>query len=220
MIEVHNVCKTYLMGDEIINAVNHISFSVQDGSFISVTGKSGSGKSTLLHLLGGLDPVDSGRIIIDGKNICLMEEKELSVFRKKNLGFVFQFFNLLPELTLEENILFPAKVDKTVPDKAFFDYIIDVLGLGDRLNHLPSQLSGGQLQRAAIARALILKPKILLLDEPTGNLDAEASDAVINMLIRLHKDLNQTAVLVTHDKDIADTADSKIIIRDGVLSYE
>lgn len=146
--------------------------------------------------------------------------KRIKRIQKKNLGFVFQFFNLLPELTLEENILFPAKVDKTVPDKAFFDYIIDVLGLGDRLNHLPSQLSGGQLQRAAIARALILKPKILLLDEPTGNLDAEASDAVINMLIRLHKDLNQTAVLVTHDKDIADTADSKIIIRDGVLSYE
>lgn len=220
MIHTHNVCKTYLMGDTEIRALDHVSLSVDDGKFVAVRGKSGSGKSTLLHILGGLDSPDSGMVFIGEKDIAKMQEKELAVFRRRHIGFVFQFFNLLPELTLLENVLFPAKIDKTVPDPDYLDYILETLELSDRFHHLPAQLSGGQMQRTAIARALILKPELLLLDEPTGNLDEESAGKVIAMLSTLHKETDTTILLVTHDADVAAAADCSVVIRDGVLSYE
>lgn len=220
MISMHNVNKTYLMGETEIRALDHITFSVEDGKFVAVRGKSGSGKSTLLHILGGLDTPDTGMVLIGGQDIAKMQEKELAIFRRQHIGFVFQFFNLLPELTLLENVLFPAKIDKTVPDDDYLDYILETLALEERLHHLPAQLSGGQMQRAAIARALILKPEILLLDEPTGNLDEESAKDVIRMLTAIHKETGTTILLVTHDTEVAAAADFSVVIRDGVLSYE
>lgn len=220
MIRTENVCKVYEMGEITIHALDNVNLCVEDGAFLAVTGKSGSGKSTLLNILGGLDYPDSGRVLIDETDIGSLNEKDMSVFRRKNIGFVFQFFNLLPELTLMENILFPAYIDKADVDAAYLDYIISALALDDRKNHLPAQLSGGQQQRTAIARALILKPRLLLLDEPTGNLDEESSHAVIDMLCALNKETNQTMVLVTHDKDISAGAEKILRIRDGVILDE
>ncbi len=220
MIDLRNVHKSYLMGDKEIRALDHITFAVEGGKFVAVRGKSGSGKSTLLHVVGGLDTPDGGMVRIAGEDITKMQEKELAVFRRRHIGFVFQFFNLLPELTLLENILFPAKIEKGFPDGEYLDYILDTLALRDRLDHLPAQLSGGQMQRAAIARALILKPEILLLDEPTGNLDEESAKDVIRMLAAIHKETGTTILLVTHDTEVAAAADFSVVIRDGVLSYE
>lgn len=220
MIDLRNVHKSYLMGDKEIRALDHITFAVEGGKFVAVRGKSGSGKSTLLHVVGGLDTPDGGMVRIAGEDITKMQEKELAVFRRRHIGFVFQFFNLLPELTLLENILFPAKIEKGFPDGEYLDYILDTLALEERLHHLPAQLSGGQMQRAAIARALILKPEILLLDEPTGNLDEESAKDVIRMLAAIHKETGTTILLVTHDTEVAAAADFSVVIRDGVLSYE
>ena len=220
MIDLRNVHKSYLMGDKEIRALDHITFAVEGGKFVAVRGKSGSGKSTLLHVVGGLDTPDGGMVRIAGEDITKMQEKELAVFRRRHIGFVFQFFNLLPELTLLENILFPAKIEKGFPDGEYLDYILDTLALRDRLDHLPAQLSGGQMQRAAIARALILSPELLLLDEPTGNLDEESAKDVIRMLTAIHKETQTTILLVTHDADVAAAADFSVVIRDGVLSYE
>lgn len=220
MIDLRNVHKSYLMGDKEIRALDHITFAVEGGKFVAVRGKSGSGKSTLLHVVGGLDTPDGGMVRIAGEDITKMQEKELAVFRRRHIGFVFQFFNLLPELTLLENILFPAKIEKGFPDGEYLDYILDTLALRDRLDHLPAQLSGGQMQRAAIARALILSPELLLLDEPTGNLDEESAKDVIRMLTAIHKETQTTILLVTHDADVAAAADFSVVIRDGVLSHE
>lgn len=220
MIRIQDVCKEYSMGENTVQALDHVHLTIEDGQFVAVMGKSGSGKSTLLHVLGGLDTADSGDVFIDDVNICTMREKELSVFRRKNIGFVFQFFNLLPELNLLENILFPAKIDQTDVEPEYLAYILRVLHLKDRENHLPGQLSGGQQQRTAIARALILRPKLLLLDEPTGNLDEESSIAVLEMLCALKRQTGQTMVLVTHDMDIAKKADRIVQIRDGVIVDE
>lgn len=217
MIETKNCSKIYRLGEKEIHALNNVSVFIDKGEFVAVVGKSGSGKSTFLNLIGGLDSPTKGKIKINGTDITDMSEKKLGEFRRKNLGFVFQAFNLVPELTLKENILFPALIEKTDIKDSYFDFLVESLGLCDRKEHLPSQLSGGEQQRAAIARALILSPPVLLLDEPTGNLDEATSEKTLELLAALKKEIGFTTVLVTHDPDVAARADRKIILRDGCV---
>lgn len=215
MLVLNNVVKTFETGMTNVSAVNNVSLHIKKSEFVSIMGKSGSGKSTLLHLIGGLDSPDSGNIIVDSVNITNMKEKELSNFRKKNIGFVFQFFNLIPELSAMDNILLAQQLSGVTYDKEYYNKLITLLGLSKRQSHLPSQLSGGEKQRVAIARALITKPKLLLLDEPTGNLDTESASMVLSMLIELKKEINQTVLMVTHDLECAEKADSIIILKNG-----
>lgn len=223
MIKVENVSKSYYVGKNEIKALNSVTIQFDNNQFYSVMGKSGSGKTTLLNILGGLDRPDSGKVIIDNSNICMLDEKKLSVFRRKNIGFVFQFFNLLPELNVRENIMFPVLLNKSKIDididNDYYNQIISTLNLDSHISHLPYQLSGGQLQRVAIARALILKPQILLLDEPTGNLDYDTSLQTMDMLVELKNELKQTVVMVTHDLEMSSYADKTIKIQDGKV-YE
>lgn len=215
MIKVKNLIKVYKQGNTEICAVSNFSVEILDNEFISIIGKSGSGKSTLLHLLGGLDKPDSGNILIDEVDITKLTDKQMSKFRREKMGFVFQNFNLIPELTAKENIIFPLLLSKKDVDTDFLDWILKLLDLDNRLDHLPSQLSGGQKQRVAIARAFITKPKFVFCDEPTGNLDSESSDAVMKMILALKQELQMTVLLVTHDKDYASIADRIIKLKDG-----
>lgn len=217
MLKLINVTKKYQTGDIEITAVKNLSLTLEKGCFAAVTGKSGSGKSTLLNLIGGLDSVTNGNIIINGTDITHMKENKLSDFRRKNIGFVFQFFNLIPELDAKDNIMLAQQLSGSKPDTDYYNRIIDILGIGDRQTHLPSQLSGGQKQRVAIARALIPKPLLLLLDEPTGNLDSKSSSSVINMIKELKDELGQTVIMVTHDMEIASQADHIITLQDGSI---
>lgn len=185
---------------------------------MTVVGESGSGKSTLLNLLGGLDTPTSGRIFIDGKEICSMKEEKQTIFRRRNIGFIFQAYNLIPELTVEQNIIFPLLLDYKKPDTIYLDEVLTILGLKDRKNHLPNQLSGGQQQRVAIGRALITKPSIILADEPTGNLDSKNSNDVISLLKVTAEKYNQTIIMITHNTNIASTADRILQVSDGVLT--
>ncbi|MDT8719341.1 ABC transporter ATP-binding protein [Clostridium sp. 19966] len=217
ILRVENLNKVYGTGNSRVDALKDINLSVNKGEFAAIVGASGSGKSTLLHLLGGLDMPTSGKVIIDSESIYDYKEEKLAIFRRRKIGFIFQFFNLIPVLDVEENISLPALLDNEKVDKKYLDEIISLLGLTERKTHLPSELSGGQQQRVSIGRALLNKPSIILADEPTGNLDSKNSKEVIDLLKFTAKKYNQTLILITHDVNIASMADRIINIEDGVI---
>lgn len=220
ILKVENLVKTYGEGDNIVNAVDNISLSVNKGEFVAIVGASGSGKSTLLHLLGGVDRPTSGKIYIDGNEINNMNNDKLSIFRRRQIGIVYQFYNLIPILTVEENISLPCDLDGNRPDKERMDLILKSFGLFERRNHLPNELSGGQQQRTSIARALINNPAILLADEPTGNLDSKSTEEIMSILKMSNRDFNQTIIMITHNLEIAKEADRIITIQDGKILRE
>lgn len=217
-IEAKGLSKIYGTGENQVVALDCVNLEIASCDFISIMGPSGSGKSTLLHLLSGLDKPTSGSLSYDGKDIYSLSDKELSAFRRQRIGFIFQQFNLLPVLTAKENIIMPLLLDKKQPDEAYLTQIAQLLGIEDRLSHLPHELSGGQQQRVAIARALIAKPDIIFADEPTGNLDSKSGGEVMNMLNGIWKKMGKTLVIITHDSRIAHMADRQFMIVDGVLS--
>lgn len=220
ILKVENLVKTYGEGDNIVNAVDNISLSVNKGEFVAIVGASGSGKSTLLHLLGGVDRPTSGEIYIDGNEINNMNNDKLAIFRRRQIGIVYQFYNLIPILTVEENISLPCDLDGNRPDKERMDLILKSFGLFERRNHLPNELSGGQQQRTSIARALINNPAILLADEPTGNLDSKSTEEIMSILKMSNRDFNQTIIMITHNLEIAKEADRIITIQDGKIVKE
>lgn len=217
LIEVKNLNKIYGSGEAEVKALKNINLNIEQGEFVAIVGQSGSGKSTLLHLIGGVDIPSSGEVIIDGKNIYKLKEKELSILRRRKLGFIFQFFNLIPVLTAQENIEMPVLLDNEKIDKKYMNELLRILGLEERKNNYPSQLSGGQQQRVSIGRALANKPSIILADEPTGNLDSKNSKEVLELLKYCAKKYNQTLILITHDINIAKSADRVITIEDGEI---
>jgi|LSQX01.2.fsa_nt_gb putative ABC transport system ATP-binding protein len=214
-IQVDNLRRQYGQGEARVVALNDVSLSIDQGAFVAVMGSSGSGKSTLLHLLGGVDKPDAGRVIIDGTDLYALSETELTVFRRRRIGLIYQFFNLVPELTVEENILLPQLLDGKAGDQQQLEELLAATGLSDRRRHLPSQLSGGQQQRVAIARALVNRPALVLADEPTGNLDTRNGHEVMQLLRLANRDMGQTLVLITHDERIARQADRVLTIEDG-----
>lgn len=217
ILKTIGLTKTYGKGEIKVEALKDINISINQGEFVAVVGASGSGKSTFLHMLGGVDKPTSGEIFIDGVNISKLKEEELAIFRRRKVGFIFQFYNLIPVLTAEENMMMPILLDYKKPDKNYMNELIDILGLKDRLNHLPAELSGGQQQRVSIGRALIYKPSIILADEPTGNLDSKNSKDIIELLKFSVRKYNQTLILITHDLNIASQADRIIHMEDGVI---
>lgn len=217
ILEVQNLCKTYGKGEARVQALDHVSFSVGKGEFIAIVGESGSGKSTLLNVVGALDNPTSGKVLIDGKDIFSMPEKKLTVFRRQNIGFIFQSFNLIPELNVEQNITFPLLLDYQKPDQRYVEELLGILGLKERRKHLPSQLSGGQQQRVAIGRALAARPAIIMADEPTGNLDSKNSQEVITLLKSMSAKYRQTILMITHNENHADATDRVLRMTDGRL---
>ena len=215
ILEVQDLTKKYGEGDSEVVAVNHISFSVEKGEFVAITGASGSGKSTLMNMIGGIDTPTSGEVRIDGRSISSMSEDELAIFRRRNLGMIYQFYNLIPTLTAEENIVLPWRLDGRKRNDEKVKEILSVLGLSQRAGHLPGQMSGGQQQRVSIGRALINDPAFILADEPTGNLDSKTSGEIIDLLKYTNERLGQTILLITHDEKIALSADRIITIGDG-----
>ena len=213
-----SLSKTYGAGDTAVHALKNVTFSVPKGEYVAIVGESGSGKSTLLNMIGALDNPTSGKVMIDGKDIFSMRERKLTIFRRRNIGFIFQSFNLIPELTVEQNIIFPVLLDYQKPDRKYLEELLDVLNLKKRRNHLPSQLSGGQQQRVAIGRALFTRPSLVLADEPTGNLDSQNSSEVIALLKNASKRYAQTIIMITHNRSIAQTADRVLQVSDGVLT--
>lgn len=220
LIEVKNLNKIYGSGEAEVKALKNINLNIEQGEFVAIVGQSGSGKSTLLHLIGGADIPSSGEVIIDGKNIYKLKEKELSILRRRKLGFIFQFFNLIPVLTAQENIEMPVLLDNEKIDKKYMNELLRILGLEERKNNYPSQLSGGQQQRVSIGRALANKPSIILADEPTGNLYSKNSKEVLELLKYCAKKYNQTLILITHDINIAKSADRVITIEDGEITSD
>lgn len=218
LLEVTHICKTYGSGETAVKALENVSFSVPKGEYTAVVGESGSGKSTLLNIIGALDTPSSGKVLIDGKDVFSMDERKLTIFRRRNIGFIFQAFNLIPELTVEQNMIFPMLLDYRKPDRKYLEELLAVLNLDGRRNHLPSQLSGGQQQRVAIGRALITRPSLILADEPTGNLDSRNSSEVIALLKEASKKYEQTILMITHNRSIAQTADRVLQVSDGVLT--
>ncbi len=218
LLEVNNICKTYGSGEAAVQALKKVSFSVPKGEYVAIVGESGSGKSTLLNMIGALDMPTSGKVIISGKDIFSMNDRKLTVFRRRNIGFIFQAFNLIPELTVEQNIIFPVLLDYQKPDRKYLEELLEVLNLKERRNHLPNQLSGGQQQRVAIGRALFTRPSLILADEPTGNLDTQNSSEVIALLKEASKKYEQTIIMITHSRSIAQTADRVLNVSDGVLT--
>ena len=218
LLEVRNICKIYGSGETSVKALKDVSFSVPRGEYVAVVGESGSGKSTLLNMIGALDIPTSGKVLIDGKDIFSMNDRKLTVFRRRNIGFIFQAFNLIPELTVEQNMIFPMLLDYQKPDRKYLEELLTVLNLKDRRNYLPSQLSGGQQQRVAIGRALITRPALILADEPTGNLDTQNSSEVIALLKEASIKYEQTIIMITHNRSIAQTADRVLQVSDGVLT--
>ena len=218
ILEMENVDKIYGSGDSEVKALNHVSFSVHKGEFIAIIGESGSGKSTLLNIVGMLDRPTNGKIVIDGIEQREMTLDQQAVFRRENIGFIFQSFNFIQELTVEENIIFPISLGHNKPDRKKIDSIINKLGLEKRKQHFPSQLSGGQQQRVAIGRALATEPKLILADEPTGNLDSKNSQEVIKILWEISKEYGRTVLLITHNHDIAKVADRILYVKDGCVS--
>lgn len=217
ILKVENLNKTYGVGESKVEALKSVNLSINKGEFVAIVGASGSGKSTLLHLLGGLDRPTDGKVIIDGESIYEHKEEKLAIFRRRKIGFIFQFFNLIPVLDVEENIALPALLDNEQVDKIYLNELIEMLGLTKRKGHLPSELSGGQQQRVSIGRALLNKPSIILADEPTGNLDSKNSKEVIELLRFSARKYNQTLILITHDVNIASMADRAITIQDGEI---
>ncbi len=217
ILEVQNLCKTYGKGEAEVRALDHVSFSVGKGEFIAIVGESGSGKSTLLNVVGALDNPTSGKVLIDGKDIFSMPEKKLTVFRRQNIGFIFQSFNLIPELNVEQNITFPLLLDYQKPDQKYVEELLEILGLKERRKHLPSQLSGGQQQRVAIGRALAARPAIIMADEPTGNLDSKNSQEVITLLKSMSAKYRQTILMITHNENHADATNRVLRMTDGRL---
>ena len=218
LLEVNNICKTYGSGETAVHALKKVSFSVPKGEYVAIVGESGSGKSTLLNMIGALDTPTSGKVVIGGKEIFSMNDNRLTVFRRRNIGFIFQAFNLIPELTVEQNIIFPVLLDYQKPDRKYLEELLTVLNLKERRNHLPSQLSGGQQQRVAIGRALITRPSLILADEPTGNLDTQNSSEVIALLKEASRRYEQTIIMITHNRSIAQSADRILQVSDGVLT--
>ncbi|MFD1065589.1 ABC transporter ATP-binding protein [Oceanobacillus locisalsi] len=219
-MRVENLSKVYGKGDTAVKALDNVSFSVEQGEFVAIIGPSGSGKSTLLHLLGGVDRPTDGKVFIENTDIYELNETQLAVFRRRQIGLIYQFYNLLPILTVEENITLPMLLDSHQVEKKHFKELIEILGLKDRLDYLPNQLSGGQQQRVSIGRALISNPSIILADEPTGNLDSKNSKEIIDLLKLFNKTYHQTLVVITHDERIALQADRVISIEDGVIAKD
>lgn len=220
ILEVKNLCKTYGKGETEVKALNNVSFSVDKGEFVAIIGPSGSGKSTLLHILGGVDVPTSGSVIINGEDISKLNETALAIFRRRQIGLIYQFYNLIPILTVEENLTLPLRLDGRKPDERQTEYLVKTLGLENRLDHLPNQLSGGQQQRVSIGRALINNPALMLADEPTGNLDSENSREIVSLLRKFNKEQNQTVIIITHDERIALAADRIIEIEDGKIKRD
>ncbi len=218
LLEVQKICKTYGSKEAAVRALKGVSFSVPKGEYVAIVGESGSGKSTLLNMIGGLDTPTSGKVLVDGQDTFAMRERNLTVFRRRNIGFIFQSFNLIPELTVEQNIMFPVLLDYQKPDRKYLEELLTVLHLRERRSHLPSQLSGGQQQRVAIGRALITRPALVLADEPTGNLDTQNSSEVIALLKEASRKYEQTIIMITHNRMIAQTADRVLQVSDGVLT--
>lgn len=218
ILNVNNLCKTYGEGEAKVNALKNVSFSLEKGEFAAIVGESGSGKSTLLNCIGALDTPTSGTILMDGQNLFSMKEEARTIFRRRNIGFIFQSFQLVSELNVEQNIMFPLLLDYRKPDPKEVEEILNLLGLTERRYHLPSQLSGGQQQRVAIGRALITKPKLILADEPTGNLDSKNSQDVMDMLIKASRQYQQTILLITHNKNLTVSVDRVFQVSDGVLT--
>ena len=218
LLEVKNLSKPYGSGEAAVHALKGVSFRVPKGEYVAVVGESGSGKSTLLNLIGALDTPTSGKVWIDGRDIFSMKERSLTVFRRRNIGFIFQSFNLIPELTVEQNIIFPLLLDYRKPDKKYLEELLSVLNLKERRRHLPGQLSGGQQQRVAIGRALITRPALILADEPTGNLDTQSTSEVVSLLKEASRRYEQTILMITHSRSIAQTADRILQVSDGVLT--
>lgn len=217
-LQVENLCKTYGKGEARVDALQNVTFSLEKGEFATVIGESGSGKSTLLNCIGGLDTPTSGTIRLDGEELFAMKEQERTIFRRRNIGFVFQSFQLVSELTVEQNIAFPLLLDYQKPDQDRIDELLQVLGLTDRRRHLPSQLSGGQQQRVAIGRALVMQPMLILADEPTGNLDSKNSQDVIELLVQASRRYQQTILMITHNVGLTSSSDRVLRVTDGVLT--
>lgn len=220
ILRVENLTKSYGKNETKVDAIKNVSLSVEKGTFIAITGPSGSGKSTLLHLLGGVDRPTSGKVYINDVDIYNLKTKDLAIFRRRNIGFIYQFYNLIPVLNVKENILLPAELDNRDIDREYFDDLMKTLGLIDREKHLPNQLSGGQQQRTSIGRALINRPSIILADEPTGNLDSKNSKEILELLNLSVKKYNQTLIMITHDKNMALQADRIISIEDGIIKSD
>ena len=220
ILEIKNLCKVYGSGETRVDALKDVTFDVEQGEFVAIVGPSGSGKSTLMHILGGVDVPTSGIVNIAGTDIGQLDETKLAIFRRRNIGLIYQFYNLIPILNVEENMTLPILLDGKKPDKKLLDDIVDKLGMKDRLAHLPNQLSGGQQQRVSIGRALMNHPALLLADEPTGNLDSENSKEIISLLRKFNKENNQTVIIITHDERIALSADRVITIEDGRITRD
>lgn len=218
ILEVTNLCKTYGKGDTMVKALDNVSFSVEKGEFVAIIGPSGSGKSTLLHILGGVDVPTKGSVVINQTDISNLDETALAIFRRRQIGLIYQFYNLIPILTVQENLTLPLLLDGRKPDEKQISTLVKRLGLENRLDHLPNQLSGGQQQRVSIGRALVNNPALMLADEPTGNLDSENSKEIISLLRQFNKDFNQTVIIITHDEKIANSADRVIKIEDGKIT--
>ena len=218
LLKVKAVSKTYGSGEAAVHALKKASFTVPKGEFVAIVGESGSGKTTLLNMIGALDTPTSGKVFIDGKDIFAMKEKRLTIFRRRNIGFIFQSFNLIPELTVEQNMIFPVLLDYQKPDKRYLEELLSVLNLKERRHHLPGQLSGGQQQRAAIGRALMTRSSLILADEPTGNLDTQNSSEVMALLKETSRKYEQTIIMITHNRRIAQTADRILQVSDGVVT--
>lgn len=220
ILKVENLTKIYGKDTTKVVALDNVSFSVEKGEFVAIVGASGSGKSTLLHLIGGVDRPTSGKVYIDGKNIYNFDDDKLAIFRRRQIGLIYQFYNLIPILNVEENITLPLALDNRKIDKETLNDLLKLLGLQNRKNHLPNELSGGQQQRTSIGRALITNPALILADEPTGNLDSKASDEIVALLKKSNKELNQTVIMITHNMEIAKFADRIIKIEDGKIVEE
>ena len=217
LLKVENLCKVYGKGENEVRAVDGVSFSVPKGQMIAIIGASGSGKSTLLHMIGAVDRPTSGKIFLDGQDVFQQNNRELAIFRRRQVGLIYQFYNLIPVLTAEENIMLPLLMDGRKPDKAHLEQILNMLGLKERRDHLPSQMSGGQQQRVSIGRALFTSPQVILADEPTGNLDSKNSAEIMELLRRSNRELSQTTLIITHDGKIAEQCDRIIVLSDGKI---
>ena len=218
LVRTENLTKIYGSGDNEVTALDHVNLLIEKGEFVAIVGASGSGKSTLLHLLGGVDRPSDGKVFIDGKDIYDLSDDKLAIFRRRQIGIIYQFYNLIPILNIEENIALPLELDNRKADPVNMKRLLDELGLEKRKDHLPNQLSGGQQQRTSIGRALITNPAIILADEPTGNLDSAASDEIVRLLKKSNKEYKQTIIMITHDMEIAKVADRILRIEDGKIS--